>query len=52
MSYAAFISCGHVAIEKHKSGKNYVVVMLGILGNVFLSDLLPLCTVKIPFVST
>lgn len=24
------VFCGHAASEKHKSGKNYVVVMLGI----------------------
>ena len=49
VSCTASVPCSHAAIEKHKSGKNYVVVMLGILGTVFLLDLLPICVVKIPF---
>lgn len=51
VSYTASVSSGHAPVEKHKSGEDYVVVMLGILGKVFLSDLLPRYTVKIPFVS-
>lgn len=49
--YELYCICGHTAVEKHKSAKNHIVAMLGILSKVFLSDLLLLCTVKILFVS-
>lgn len=44
--------CGHAAVEKDKSGKSEVLVVLRILGEVFILDLLPFCAVKISFVFT